>query len=236
MNIAVCDDNCRFVKKISNALIRYYNLKFISANIEAFYSSEGLIGEIEDGIKFDVIFLGVEEDGKINIETAYRLRDLGFVNDIILVSSTVSYAIDGFCTKASGYILKSWDYSSMKNVMDRITDDLLSDVYLIKQRSSIFKIYVKDIVYIESDNTKCFIYTANGKKHVVYKHLSKIEEELSNDMFLRCHQSYLVNMNYVESVDKEFILQNGSAVCIRQKSLKEMRSRFVEFFNSKSSF
>ena len=64
----------------------------------------------------------------------------------------------------------------------------------------------------------------------------KIEEELSNDMFLRCHQSYLVNMNYVESVDKEFILQNGSAVCIRQKSLKEMRSRFVEFFNSKSSF
>lgn len=229
MNIAVCDDNNDYVGMMSNFLRSYFFNKSLSVNIYHFYDGDSLLDDVENGVSFDAVFLGVERAGRIGIETAYRLREINFVNKIILVSSTVAFAVKGYEVGASGYLLKSWRTELVKNVLDRVSNTLEVPEYLIKQRSNIIKVKLKDIVYIESNNSKCTVHTVNGSEYVLYKRLSDIEAELSDESFLRCHRSFLVNMNYIESVDKEFVLKNGGRVMIRQKSLKEMRSRFLDF-------
>ena len=59
--------------------------------------------------------------------------------------------------------------------------------------------------------------------------MSEIEQELTAPCFLRCHQSFLVNMNYVKAVDKDFILTNDDVVLIRKKNLKELRQVYFDY-------
>ena len=60
------------------------------------------------------------------------------------------------------------------------------------------------------------------------------EEELDDERFLRCHQSYLVNMDHISQVDKQFILMTGEAVLIRQRDLKAMRQTYLDYMAGKT--
>ena len=64
--------------------------------------------------------------------------------------------------------------------------------------------------------------------HTIYKKLDEIQEELP-PYFLRCHQSYLVNMNYIKRADKEFELVTGDIISIRQRDLKRIRSVYLDY-------
>ena len=52
----------------------------------------------------------------------------------------------------------------------------------------------KDIIYMESDNKVVYIHTTTQGAVKVYSKLDAFEEEIKDERFLRCHQSYLVNM------------------------------------------
>lgn len=67
----------------------------------------------------------------------------------------------------------------------------------------------------------------------MYKRLSEIEQELNDRCFLRCHQSFLVNMDYILRADKEFTLTNGDTVSIRQRSLKMMKKMYLDYLKEK---
>ena len=68
-----------------------------------------------------------------------------------------------------------------------------------------------------------------SKTYTLYKKLGEIEQELTAPCFLRCHQSFLVNMNYVKAVDKDFTLTNDDVVLIRKKNLKELRQIYFDY-------
>ena len=59
--------------------------------------------------------------------------------------------------------------------------------------------------------------------------LNEIEAELNDARFLRCHQSYLVNMNYVSEANDSFVLQNGDTVLIRAKSKRMILQKVLEY-------
>ena len=60
-----------------------------------------------------------------------------------------------------------------------------------------------------------------------------IEGELGDRRFLRCHQSFLVNMDQVQSADQAFHLSSGDAVPIRQRELKRIRERYLNYLSGK---
>ena len=64
----------------------------------------------------------------------------------------------------------------------------------------------------------------DGQSYVIYKRLTNIEHELNDARFLRCHQSYLVNMNHVEG----FV---GSDCVIHNVHIPVSRTRKKEFMN-----
>lgn len=84
-------------------------------------------------------------------------------------------------------------------------------------------------MYVESSNTKCILHRADGRTYHVYKKLNEIEAELNDARFLRCHQSYLVNMNYVSEANDSFVLQNGDMVLIRAKSKRMILQKVLEY-------
>ena len=84
-------------------------------------------------------------------------------------------------------------------------------------------------MYVESINTKCILHRTEHREYNIYKKLGQIEAELNDPRFLRCHQSYLVNMNYVSEANDVCLLQNGEEVLIRKKSKRKIQQKVLDY-------
>lgn len=68
-------------------------------------------------------------------------------------------------------------------------------------------VFIDDIMYCQSDKGYTTFFLKDGQKILVSKGLKDYDELLEPYGFARCHQSYLVNMNFVKKYFKEGYLQ-----------------------------
>ena len=238
MLIGVCDDSSLDRDIIADFLGNYLSEKGIEHSINIYENGSNLIYDVQDGTLLDVIFLDIYlENGEMGIEVARKLRQNNYCGKIVFLTASADFAIDSYEVEASGYLLKPHSYEKLCSVMDRIVKNITSDVktYNISVRGGIVRIPHKNITYIESNNSKCILHTSKNEEYTVYKRLSEIEQELNDSCFLRCHQSFLVNMNYIQRADKEFTLINGDTVSIRQRNLKAIKQVYLNYLKEKES-
>ncbi|MBQ5824936.1 MAG: response regulator transcription factor [Clostridia bacterium] len=231
MQIAICDECKEEATAIEESLKNYSHTKSLSFCISQFTNGRDLIYEIEDGRHFDIVFIQDNPDTGLN--TAEIIRSLNYSGEIIFTADTNEHAVDGYEVNACGYIVKPICRARLFGAMDRASNKFTCDVFRFKHRSDIITLGLNDIMYVESRNSKCIIHSTDGDRHTLYTKLSNIEEELSDDRFLRCHQSYLVNMNHIAKANKYFELVSGEKILIRQRSLKEIKNRYYDYLETK---
>lgn len=233
MRIGICDSNLLDREIITDFLNDYFYKKSIEYSICSYSSGKELIYDIQDGKNLDLIFLDIYIGNEFGISIAKQLREkIGYDGKIVFLTATVDFAIDSYDVEAVGYLLKPVHTQKLHMVMNKITKNLDAEVYRIKQRNNIHTLKIDSIIYVESSNSRCIIHSYNTD-YVIYKRLNDIEAELNNRRFLRCHQSYLVNMDYIKNVDKQFELVNGDFVCIRQRNLKAIKQQYVDYIKSR---
>jgi len=86
-------------------------------------------------------------------------------------------------------------------------------------------IYPCDISYIRSDDI--YAYLHNGtEKYFVNISLKDIEEVLDSSLFLRCHRSYIINLNKVKRIIKNqncvLVMENGDEVPVARGRKEEV--------------
>lgn len=234
MQIAICDDSDIDRSLLLDFVNLYFKDKNIELNIEEYSDGSNLIFDVQDGKFFDLIFLDIYIDKTIGIDVAKKLRDLGFVGNIVFATQTPDFAMDGYDVNAIGYSLKPHSYKKIEKILDQATKDIIENMISIKIRGEIIRLPINDIEYIESSNTVCLIHCADGRVYKQYTKLSAFEEKLNGNGFLRCHQSYLVNMNFIKEANKSFLLTSGEEVLIRQRNLKEIKDCYLNFINARA--
>lgn len=233
MRIAVCDDCSLDRELICDMLKRYFADRSIELSIQTYLCGINLMYDIEEGTCFDIVFLDIFMDNVLGIDAAKRLREVGFSGEIVFLTSSERFAVDSYEVGASGYLLKPLDYDRLAGFMDKMTQGIEGSTLQVKFRNSVTRVPFNKILYIESSNAKCTVCLSDGNKYTVYKKLGDIEKELDDPRFLRCHQSYLVNMEHVRHMDTRFILDSGDAVLIRQHSLREIREQYLKFLKER---
>lgn len=78
-------------------------------------------------------------------------------------------------------------------------------------------IKVSEIVYISSSGGYTNVFTVKGKKVLVRRLLKNWEKLLPNDQFLRIHHSTIINIEFVQRVEKWF----NNALRIRMQNVDE---------------
>jgi two-component system LytT family response regulator len=83
---------------------------------------------------------------------------------------------------------------------------------------------LQEIVYCHSDAGYTTFFLTDGRKLLTSKYLKEYEELLPESIFLRTHQSYLVNNRFIDRYrkeDNELVLRNGTVipVAIRRKEM-----------------
>ncbi len=192
-----------------------------------------LLCDIEEGVGYDAVFLDASlliSEGDAFFQT---VRQKGYTAPIVLTSSKTSSAVDGYEWGVDGFLLYPYDAYRVKRVLSRLFCDVSQRVLTVHRHRTVTRIPFEDIVFIESCNTRCIIHCRHSTEYTVYAHLNDIEARLTDSRFLRCHQSYLVNMDYIVRADSAFEVQGGALVSIRQRDLRRMREQYLMYLESK---
>lgn len=87
-------------------------------------------------------------------------------------------------------------------------------------------IEVNNIVYCRSENSYTTFYLLDGEEIKVSVPIKTVEQQLDNTRFVRPHQSYLVNVQYIRSVHKsaggEILLDNGKVIAMSSRKKSEV--------------
>jgi DNA-binding LytR/AlgR family response regulator len=139
------------------------------------------------------------------------LRNLSHPPKVIFVTAYREFAVEGFELDAVDYLVKPVSFERFLKAIDRLRRSSgHENVYerkLYKSNPDAFiylkidrvrqKIFIEDILYIESWKDYVQFHFTDGKNLLVKQTISAIENLLSDHMFLRVHRSYIVSLNKI---------------------------------------
>ena len=153
------------------------------------------------------------------IETAKEIRKISKDVFIVFVTAFITYALEGYKVDAVRYLIK--DHESLEKAMTECMDTILDKMdYEENEMTFDFQegkitISLENILYIESNLHRLVFYMVgeDAVHYTIYMKLDDIAELLPNKDFCRIHKSYLVNLKYVESVERyRAVLSNGKVL------------------------
>lgn len=231
--IAICEDN-----KLDRNLLKLIIQTYFENNEEEYsileYSSgESLIADVEEGyIQVELFFLDIVMAGIDGIETARKLRNMNCKAPIVFLTAHRDYAVESYDVHASGYLLKPYDTYKITQLLDEILHKNIERRIAVKVKRQYRYIAIDDIMYIESDKHVLLIHLKNGKIIQTTEKLNDLEKTINQKRFIRCHQSYLVNMDYIKDVSTDFLLTNDAKVPIRVRGKKEIIDIYYNYYKS----
>lgn len=238
MKITICDDTLSDLKNLENLLNLYANTNNISITLEKYTNPDDLLNKVSfNPTNYRLFFLDIVMQ-KSGIDLAAKIRK--YCEDAIIVFTTSSkeYAIDAFGVRAYDYLLKPLNSKQLDLCLNRLLDELNNtpkQVCKIKTNDyTITTINIKDIAYIESINRRIVIHKKDNEEitstTLHSKFLDSIPFDFEKCNFINCHASYIVNLNYVKSInDKSFIMKNDEVIPISKSLLAQVKKTYIKY-------
>jgi len=165
----------------------------------------------------DLVFLDIQMP-KINGFEMLELVDNP--PSVIFTTAFDDYAIRAFETHAIDYLLKPFNQERFDRAVarwtgkqageaEKTTQELLDSASLspsqnqrivVKNGSKIKIIPVHDVLYLEAADDYVKIHTAEGY-FLKNKTMNHFEQALDKNLFVRCHRSYIVNVQQITRID-----------------------------------
>lgn len=224
MKILVCDDN----KVICNDISKYIESNF-DYNVSVANDKNSIYHYLNED-KLDLLIIDIVL-GKINgIDIAKEFtKQFPNLNVIFITGYGDTYYKDIYkYINPCGFLEKPIQYNILNFFIKQIQDNFnaRNSKLRINYNYNSYIIPNRDIIYIQSDKRLSVIHTT-AEKFKTYKKLSDMLEELP-DTFIRCHQSFIVNRDYVRNVEgNQFLLSSGNVIPISKKYLKNVKDLFL---------
>ena len=222
LSIAICDDEEYFRITEKQLILKYMAGKNCECMIDMYESGKELLNLREELNQYHIIFLDVNMEEIDGIETAKEIRKITKDVFIVFVTAFITYALEGYKVDAVRYLIK--DHESLEK-MDYEENEMTFDFQEGKTTISL-----ENILYIESNLHRLIFYMAgeDAVHYTIYTKLDDVAESLQNKGFCRIHKSYLVNLKYVESVERyRAVLSNGKSLAISKARFLDTRNEFA---------
>lgn len=236
LKIALCDDLRRERDVLRKKLAKLLAEKQIPYLLEEYESGAELAEKCIEN-QYHLVFLDILMNQENGITVAKEIRKQNEKVKIIFVTTSRDYVLDSYDVYAYYYLLKPLQEERIRSCMDRFLREFQAQQegqsLFIKTGSNSIYVPYHEIEYVESDNTVLSYHLINGKVVKSYGKLNAVEEQLPDTRFLRCHQSYLINMDHVKMVQEEFFMRSGDRVLIRKKEQKKLKEQYFIYIIEK---
>ncbi len=220
MKIAIVEDEEKACFSLRDMLIRYSKENGIESDIEIF--KDGLVFLEKYQPVFDIVFMDIEMPYVDGMKASIQLRKKDTAVPLVFVTNLRQYALEGYHVGAMDFLIKPVRYSSLQTILDRIRQRtvLYGEEVMIKNQNGMYRIKVKDIVYLEVLSHYIIYHTLDGS-YKFYGSLSEEVEKLPKKLFSFCSSCYLVNLSFVQKVEKDTVVVNDTELKISRRKKSE---------------
>lgn len=235
VTVTICDDEKEMRSRLGESVARQLELLGESYRIKEFSDGAGLLMQLRENPWFsDIIFLDIELGKENGVEIAKRIRRKNEECILIFITGYSEYVFHGYEVGALNYILKPFKEQKIQEVLKEALhrlDKRKEHFISVMCGSSLCRVAVREICYISSKLRKLTVKTKD-REWEFYGKLADLEESLPPG-FVRIHQSYLVNMLYVERINKDSVLINGQRLPVSRRYYQEAAGAFARLLIEK---
>lgn len=239
MRTLICDDEIHYANAIKESIERWKKKTGnVSITYDVFRSSEDMLDSLRNQIIYDLVFLDIQFPTELNgLQVAKQLRMLNDQVVIVFVSNYDEYAIDGYKVNALRFLTKPISDNQVFECLDiayrqwQITS--ANTVIVLETKQQIHKISNNSIVYIESRAHYLDIHTLNIENGTITirMKIGEILKDLPTDMFVQCHQSYIINLLYVQRLTRTRVtLTNNQETPMSLKYRDAVYKKFKQLY------
>jgi DNA-binding LytR/AlgR family response regulator len=172
------------------------------------------------------------------ISLAEKIRAVNSRVGIVFISSSKEFALDGYSVRAFAYLLKPLSSHQLSDVLDsfllQYKKTAVASVQ-VKCDGITVNVPLEKLVFVESNDKRLTFHTIDDGRLETNAKLDEYALKLSGyDNFLRCHKSYLVNMDFVEGVKGNgFLLKTGAVVPIPKDGVSLRKKAYYDYIMNK---
>lgn len=235
LQIAVCDDNISELSNMAQLLDLYRASRIFSFEYAVFPNGFELTSALERGKRFDIYCLDIIMPGFMGIDVAKEIRAFDATAPILFFTSSPEFALESYSVKAVNYILKPITkeklFFTFDELLEQLKDEKEEASVVVKSTKGLQKILISNLAFAEVIGRNVLYHLRSGKVVECGEAFSAACEMLMKyGCFTRPHRSYLVNMQYVETIENhQLTLQTLSVVPIAQGKAKEVRQQYLAY-------
>ncbi|XOV93407.1 MAG: LytR/AlgR family response regulator transcription factor [Bacteroidota bacterium] len=199
-----------------------------------------------DTCRPDLVFLDIELQTGTGFNVLEGVKDRTF--DVIFTTAFDQYAIQAIKFSSLDYLLKPIDIDELQSAVNKAIDKKQNGAASNDQVELLLKnirteqpqrrkiclatsdglefINVEDIIYCEASGSYTNFHLKGDKLILVSKNLKEYEHMLNPDLFMRVHNSFLINLSEVQ----KFVKSEGGYILMNtNKQISISQSRRDEF-------
>ena len=231
LHVAIVDDEPLARYKI-RALLDTDDAVRVVGEANDVRSAIAMIDELEP----DLVFLDVQMPDGTGMDV---LRAIQYDPDVIFTTAFDSYAITAFEVGAIDYLLKPFSRGRFQQALQRVRSVTQGDSrgarrprtrnetsastnierLFVPTRTGTLHLELSDVEYFQGQGDYVLLSTMQ-RTHLVPIRLKEFERRLDSSVFVRIHRSFIVNIDFVRTVD---MVGNG-CYCVCMHSGKEIRA------------
>ncbi|MEI6749169.1 MAG: LytR/AlgR family response regulator transcription factor [Bacteroidales bacterium] len=214
----------------------------------------GMGASVQEGVGIinktmpDVVFLDIRMPVEDGFQLFKKFDQITF--EVVFITSYEEFALKAIKHEAFDYLLKPVDPKDLDKLLERFKTKadktsannrikmLLAQLESGSEPNILVSLPVKkeykvvnarDILYCKADVNYTEIFLADSTKVVVTTTLGKVEGILDYRFFFRCHKSYLVNVNHIDSynrIDGFIRMKNNEVIYLAGRRIEDFINLF----------
>lgn len=173
------------------------------------------------------------------------LKSLSDPPQVIFTTAYSDYAVDSYELNAVDYVLKPISFERLLKAVNKALEirkgqiallekeeggEEKKDFLFVKSDTRFFKIFYRDILFVEGMRDYVAIHTAQ-QRVLTLTSMTNMVKRLPSDMFMRIHKSYIIGLQHISLIQQNRVTINEKEIPI-SNSYKDELSRYIEDSNA----
>lgn len=231
MNIAIVEDEPVHSRLLQQYISAWAGTRGRVVHIFPYTNAESFLFSMEDGLP-DAVFADIQMPGMNGMEMIRKLRKRDGGLPVVFTSGLSEYLQEGYEVQALHYLVKPISEEKVFDCMDRVCSRKNTrELFAARTEEGMVRVDLREVNYCEAEGHYTRIVMADKTAVRVMKSISELDRELSGRVFVKCHRSYLCNLENVKQIVQDTVtFDNGESVPVSRRLYRDLNRRFIEFY------
>lgn len=242
VKVFICEDEQVYLKQLQKHIKQWAQSSFHQdTQLTSFASSEDLLENWRKGNSADILFLDILFNNEMNgVEIAKEIRKMDNAVTIVFVTSSETFAKDGYSVRAFRYLIKPVCYDDVAlclNVAYKQYTLAHNEFLIINNAGERIAVRYNEILFIEAQSPHILLHMQGRNDSIKIRcRLSDVKPKLPEELFVQCHRSYIVNIVHVRSIRRNTVtVSSGQELPLSRSLAADVNNAFDNYYQGGGS-